>query len=169
MSYTTEGMPQGVPVSQKGLIRNALIGEINAINNYQRSIAYSDITKLNAFLLEIMNDEIRHYTLLTEYLNKLDKEQADAFKEIKKSGFNVDYKQNPFEVKMQPTTNIVSQLRNNIKGELEAILSYDEIEFKLRDQEGKTLIHNITNDEKEHIAELDALISNILDMPPILM
>ncbi len=168
MSYTTEGMPQGMPISSKGFIRDALIGEINAINNYQRSIGYSDIPELNKFLLEIMKDEIHHYHLLTEYLNKIDKEQAEMFQKYKPQNFNVDFKQNPMDVKFPPTTNITSQLRMNIKGELEAILSYDEIESKLKDPQGKALIHAITKDEKQHIAELDAMISNIMNLPKIM-
>ncbi len=168
MSYTTEGMPQGTPISSKGFIRDALIGELNAINSYQRSIAYSDIPELNKFLLEIMKDEIHHYHLLTDYLNKIDKEQAEMFNAIRKQDFNVGFKQNPLEVKFQPTTNIPSQLRMNIKGELEAILSYDEIESKLKDPQGKALIHAITKDEKQHIVELDTMVSNIMSIPRII-
>ncbi len=168
MSYTTEGMPQGMPISSKGFIRDALIGELNAINSYQRSIAYADIPELKKILLELMKDEIHHFHLLTDYLNKIDKEQAEMFQKYKPQDFPIDFKQNPLDVKFQPTTNIASQLRMNIKGELEAILSYDEIESKLKDPQGKALIHAITNDEKQHIAELDAMISNIMDLPKIM-
>ncbi len=167
MSYTTEGMPQGKPITSKGLIRDALIGELNAINAYQTTLEFSNIPHLNKFILEIMHDEIHHYHLLTEYLNKLDKEQAELFKEVQKKDYNVDYTLNPLEIKAPTQLNILSQLRKNIKGELEAILSYDEIEQTLKDPAGKALIHAITKDEKEHIAELDKLVSNIMDMPRI--
>ncbi len=169
MSYTTEGMPQGKPVSSKGLIRDALIGELNAINSYQNTLEFSNIPRLNKFIVEIMKDEIHHYHLLTEYLNKLDKEQAEMFKEVQKKDYKVDFTLNPLEIKSPTPPNILSQLRKNIKGELEAILSYDEIEHTLKDAEGKALIHAITKDEKEHIAELDKLVSNIMDMPRILI
>ncbi len=167
MSYTTEGMPQGKPITSKGLIRDALIGELNAINAYQTTLEYSNIPNLNKFILELMKDEIHHYHLLTEYLNKLDKEQAEIFKEVQKKDYKVDFTLNPLEIKAPTQPNILSQLRKNIKGELEAILSYDEIEHTLKDPTGKALIHAITKDEKEHIAELDKLISNIMDMPRI--
>ncbi len=168
MSYTTEGMPQGKPISSKGLIRDALIGELNAINSYQTTLEYSNIPRLNTFIYEIMNDEIHHYHLLTEYLNKLDKEQAELFKEIQKKDYSISFTLNPLEIKSPTQHNILSQLRKNIKGELEAILSYDEIENALKDATGKALIHSITKDEKEHIAELDKLVSNIMDMPRVL-
>ncbi len=168
MSYTTEGMPQGKPITSKGLVRDALIGELNAINAYQTTLEYSNIPSLNKFIIEIMKDEIHHYHLLTDYLNKLDKEQAEIFKEVHKKDYLVDFTLNPLEIKSPTQPNILSQLRKNIKGELEAILSYDEIEHALKDPAGKALIHAITKDEKEHIAELDKIISNIMDMPRIL-
>ncbi len=170
MSYTTlNGMPQGTPITAKGLVREALIGELIAINSYQQSLAYSDIDELNGFLLELMQDEIHHYHLLTQYLNKIDSEQAEMFKAIQKQDFNVNFTVNPLAVKTKSSMDIVTQLRNNIKGELEAILSYDEIASKLREPNGKALIQAITKDEKEHVAELDALVSNILEVPRILI
>lgn len=168
MSYSTDRFPQGVPISQCGLIREALIAETVAINSYQTSLAYSDIPKLNAFLLELMGDEIHHYNLLTRYLNTIDKEQAMFFKEIQKQDFNVDFKQNPLDSKTQTTYSILSQLRNNLKGEFEAIILYDELESKLKDIHGKALIHAIAKDEKEHVSELDTIISNIMELPKVL-
>ncbi len=168
MSYTTDGMPQGKPISSKGLIRDAIIGELNAINSYQATLEFSNIPRLNKFIFEIMQDEIHHYHLLTDYLNTLDKEQSELFKEVAKNDYNVGYTLNPLEIKAPTQPNILSQLRKNIKGELEAILSYDEIEHSLKDSTGKALIHAITKDEKEHIAELDQIVSNIMELPRIL-
>jgi len=49
---------------------------------------------------------------------------------------------------------ILDKLREEIKGELEAIVLYEDQLRKIPDPEGRTIMYEIIMDEKEHVEEL---------------
>ena len=83
MSYTTMRQPQGIPVFFTNLIREAMIGEIVAINDYAKHIADSNISELNEIWEHIMEDEKRHYGMFLKLLRKYDPIQLSKFDEAK--------------------------------------------------------------------------------------
>ncbi len=160
MSYTTEGMPYGEPVDVLALIREGMIGEIVAINGYEKHIAMSNMEDLNYLLRHLRDEEIEHYYILLNLLRKYDKVQAMMFEEIKNSDeFPISETVKP--IKKQSDEYIINCLRKDIKGELEAINLYEEHVSKIKNKEISTAIRKIINDEKEHVEELTIAIEKL--------
>lgn len=167
MSYTTNGQPQGTAHSISNFIREAMIGELAAINDYTKHISETSSCDIKETLTHIMLDEKRHYGMLLELLRKFDpvqfkkavktKEEESKEKSSKKKSKSKSNTSSSNK-KTHSTEYILNKIRMDIKGELAAIIAYEDIISKITDKEAIDTITEITNDEKEHIEELTALL-----------
>lgn len=158
MSYTTMRQPQGVPVFFTNLIREAMIGELVAINDYAKHIADSNINEINEIWEHIMEDEKRHYGMFLKLLRVYDPIQLSKFEEAKE---HVNLKGNTHPGLYCPQYSrelILNNIRNDIKGELEAIILYEQHLVQIPTKDGKELFAEIIGDEKEHMEELTLLL-----------
>lgn len=166
MSYTTPGQPQGKPFSVSNFLREALIAELVAINGYVKVINEVNIPELRKLLYHIMLDEKRHYGMFLEALRKCD---CVEFEKSLEAISHVEIKNKPLKTRnyegKDNTAIILKEIRNNIKGELEAVILYESIIEEIDDKEIQNLLQRIANEEKEHTEELtQALIR--LDKDP---
>lgn len=167
MSYTTLRQPQGKPTSICGFLREALIAEIVAINDYSSAIEYICIPEIRDLLHDIALDEKKHYGMFLEALRKYDSEEFDqcmrALKHVKirDKPLKVHY---PNDCKINTTT-ILNKIRENIKGEFEAILLYDYIVDEIDDDYIIDIFREIINEEIEHVEELTLALTR-LDKDP---
>lgn len=60
-------------------LREDLIGELGAINLYQKHIDAIDDEEVKKMLQHIVDDEKEHYAELTKIIRKLDKTQEEKF------------------------------------------------------------------------------------------
>lgn len=156
MSYTTEGQPQGIPFLCTNLLREALIGELVAINGYTYHIAHSPIKDLNEIWYHIMEDEKRHYGMFLQLLRKYDPIQKEKYNEtldhIKfTSKGNLDVSST---IVKYDKYKILNNIRNDIKGELEAVILYEQQVSQIPIIDVKQVFNEIIADEKEHTEEL---------------
>ncbi len=155
MSYTTNRQPQGMSKGIEGFLREGLIAEAVAINDYSHFIASTENKELKEMFHEIMLDEKRHYSLFLEALRFVDEEQrslAGKAKESVKISSKEKYKDYTF--KYNKDVNILESIREAIKGEHEAILLYEEFVSNLESGSIVGVIKEIIRDEKEHTEEL---------------
>lgn len=164
MSYTTEKQPQGMPVNLTNFLREASIGELVAINGYQKHIQNCNIQDVKKILEHIMEDEKRHYGMLLHLIRKCDPDQfkkavdVHDHTKVKCKTFHEDTSK-----KKSTDSNLLKDIREDIKGELEAIIAYEEIITKIQDKEAIEMIKEITLDEKEHVEELTYIILRLDD------
>ncbi|WP_454053174.1 ferritin family protein [Clostridium sp. Marseille-Q7071] len=156
MSYTTIRHPEGMVYSYDNLLRQAMIAELVAINDYSEILAYSDIKELNNILEHILEEEKEHYGKLLNLLRKVDEEQYYMYRRVLNENeskclepLRIDYGMEKKDGRF-----ILDKLREEIKGELEAIVLYEDQLRKIPDPEGRTIIYEIIMDEKEHVEEL---------------
>lgn len=156
MSYTTERQPQGIPFLCTNLIREAIIGELVAINDYTYHIAHSNIKDLNNTWYHIMEDEKRHYGMFLDILRKYDPIQMERYKEALEhvkftSKGKLDVCTTTFKSEKYK---ILNNIRNDIKGELEAVILYENHVAQIPFFDIKETFNEIIADEKEHTEEL---------------
>jgi len=60
-------------------LREDLIGELEAINQYQKHIDETDNEKIKKVLSHIADDEKEHFAELTKLIRELDKTQKEKF------------------------------------------------------------------------------------------
>lgn len=152
MSYTTEGQPQGIVTKITNSIRESLISEIVAINQYDYHINNSSCPSLQKLWIHIRDDEIRHYSMFTELLRKYDLIQQKIYEETK-GHVSVDYS-NCYSIKSVGKINISNAIRTDIKGELEAIVLYEYALSNNKYRDVYEVYTEVINDEKEHFEEL---------------
>ncbi|PRR83706.1 ferritin family protein [Clostridium vincentii] len=159
MSYTTERQPEGIAKSVDGFLREGLIAELLAINDYRYFIASTDNKELKEIFYEIMDDEKSHYAMFLEALRSIDEElkglKEGAEKNIKISDKG---KYSDYNNKSNKNTNLLVNIRDAIKGELEAILLYEHFILNLSDNTIRRIIKEIITDEKEHVEELTRVL-----------
>lgn len=158
MSYTyPNGQPQGTAQQFPNRLREALISEIIAINGYQTHIACSDIPEINDTWHHIMLDEKQHYGWFLKLLRKYDPEQAKQFLAHKKD--NPDPKK-PLELTNSKSdgATILNFIRDDIKGELEAVILYESDIQKYPYRDIRTIVRAVINDEKGHAEHLTRLL-----------
>ncbi|WP_461613627.1 hypothetical protein [Clostridium sp. Marseille-QA1073] len=68
--------------SYDNLLRQAMIAELVAINDYSEILAYSNIKDLNNILEHILEEEKEHYGKLLNLLRKVDEEQYYMYRRI---------------------------------------------------------------------------------------
>ena len=152
MSYTTNRQPQGISKGIGNLLREGMISEIVAINDYSLFIEQTDNKEVKELFHHIMEDEKRHYGMLLDALRKLDKDEYELQKQAKLH-VKITTKEK-FKTKSKYSGCILSFIRDAIKGELEAIILYDDIILNIKDDYIISIIKEITKDEKEHVEEL---------------
>lgn len=158
MSYTnSSGQPQGIPQTIASKIREALISEIIAINGYARHIANSNMQEVNDVWKEIMEDEKKHYNMFIDLIRKYDLTEYQLFLRHKNDGYIKgtlqEYKPD-YDKQL-----ILNNIREDIKGESEAIILYEQLANELPYQDVIEVLDFVISDEKEHTEELTALLT----------
>lgn len=158
MSYTNPvGQPQGEAKRFTNILREILIAEIIAIGGYQEHIANSSMEEINRAWHSIMQDEKKHYGWILKLLRKYDPAEYQAFlshKEVRMGpkppmqGYMPNYSQQI----------ILNNLREDIKGELEAIILYEEQLLKMSNQDARKTLQAIIDEEKGHTEHLTQLV-----------
>ncbi len=159
MSYTyPSGQPQGTARKITNKLREIMIAELMAVNGYQSHIANSNMINVNEVWYHIMLDEKRHYEATLSLLRKYDPVQYKASLEQ-----HEDYliPKSPMQL-YSPSYDkqiILNNIREDIKGELEAVILYEEqIEAYSSYKDIKIAIQLIIDDEKEHAEHLTQVL-----------
>lgn len=158
MSYTTEhGQPQGSPRLVTNKLREALIAEIIAINGYEEHIANSNMREINSAWHSIMDDEKKHYGMFLTLLRKYDPEQAKAYQDHLNaaSGIKSSMQTHVPEYDRQI---ILNNLRQDIKGEFEASILYEDLAEQAPQRDVKATLLSISAEEKGHVEHLTRLL-----------
>lgn len=157
MSYTVpNGQPQGVATSFLNSIREAMIGEIIAINGYASHIAHSDMEDINAVWRHIMQDEKNHYGMFMKLLHQYDPIQSQMYQKYAYDAVPVHTLQiyKPEYDKQL----ILNNIRDDIKGELEAVILYDQNIRVMPYNDIKIVFTTIIVQEKEHAEHLTRIL-----------
>lgn len=158
MSYTnSNGQPQGFPKVDTNKLREILIAEIIAINGYAQHIANSNMADINVVWNHIMEEEKKHYGMILTLLRKYDPFQ---YKSYKKHEGNKSGPKSPMQT-FTPNYDkqlILNNIREDIKGELEAIILYEEQLITIPYQDIRYALFSIINEEKEHSEELTQIL-----------
>jgi rubrerythrin len=157
MNYTNpSGQPQEYTHTFISRIREALIAEIIAINQYTSHIANSVMTDINKVWQGIMQDEKNHYGLFLSLIEKYDKDEHEQYLKFKNIDINVTAMQ---EYKGEYDKQIIlNNIREDIKGELEAVIIYEDYIELMPYQDAKDVFKFVINDEKEHIEHLTRVL-----------
>ncbi|MCA1010617.1 ferritin family protein [Halobacillus halophilus] len=158
MSYTIPGgQPQGKPIFVTSKLREAMVAELTAINDYSFHIANSKMKDVNKVWRMIMLDEKKHYGMFLTLLRKYDPAQYQAYV----------YFQNTKEGVTEPLQRytpdydhqlIMNLIRKDLKGELETAVLYDEYAEKITYPDVKQVFASISSDEKYHVEHLTKLL-----------
>lgn len=158
MSYTHPyGQPQGKAIFHTNKLREILIAEIDAINGYATHIANSNMEDINAVWESIMRDEKKHYGIILSLLRKYDPEQYRAYKE------HIGDKYGPKSPMQTYTPNydkqiILNNVREDIKGELEAVILYEQHLASIPYDDVRHALYSIINEEKGHAEHLTQIL-----------
>jgi rubrerythrin len=157
MSYTSpNGQPQGTARHFVNKLREILIAEIIAINGYQSHIDNSNIEEITKALHSIMLDEKKHYGWVLCLLRKYDPEQYRQFVEHKD---DAPGPKTPIWTEPYPDCRVLlNDIRDDIKGELEAVILYEQELAEFPHKDIRTIIHAIINEEKGHLEHLTRLL-----------
>lgn len=180
MSYThPHGQPQGAPRKVTNLLRQVMIAEIVAINGYQTHILNSDITAINEAWYHIMLEEKSHYIIVLNLLRKYDPVEYKYFTTPHEINMNPEPVQVPQPVQnshsahsnnrrsssqVQPARItydkrvILNNVRDDIKGELEAVILYEDEIAEIQQKDIRVALQKIIDDEKEHTERLTQIL-----------
>lgn len=157
MAYTTDRQPQGNIYYWPNKIREAMIAELIAVNDYEFAIANTDIDDLRHLFEHIMEDEKRHYGMFLRLLRQFDRCEAEKYEEVQD---HVKFGSKPKHAKASCLKDDEHEycelrfIRDNIKGELEAIILYEQHIAEIKDETAQRVFAEIILDEKEHVEEL---------------
>lgn len=158
MSYThPNGQPQGIALLITNKLREILIGEIIAINGYAEHIANSNVEEINKVWRSIIADEKKHYGIIITLLRKYDPAQYQAYK----GNIGKKFGQKSPMQKYIPNYDIqliLNNLREDIKGELEAVILYEQEMTMIPYQDIQEALYSIINEEKDHAEHLTQLL-----------
>jgi rubrerythrin len=155
MSYTTNRQPQGILQNDETFLREGLIAEIVAINDYSHFLNLTENKEMRDIFHHIMEEEKEHYGLFLEAVRAIDPEQCTISKDVDEH-VNISEK-NSYKDYSSGKENkylLLTYIRDAIKGELEAIILYEDFLSNVKSEELFKLIKKITLDEKEHVEEL---------------
>ena len=158
MSYTNKnGFPQGSAKLDTNKLRQILIGEIIAINGYAEHIANSNMEEINAAWTSIMGDEKKHYGMILTLLRKYDPVQYQSYKD------HIGDKLVPKTPLQTYTPNydnqiILNNVREDIKGELEAVILYEQQLETIPYNDVRYALFSIISEEKGHAEHLTQLL-----------
>ena len=80
MTYDSDYEEEGSVEIDLEMLREDLVGELQAINQYQEHIDTLDDDEARKVLEHIRDDEKEHVAELTKLINKIDPLQAEMFK-----------------------------------------------------------------------------------------
>lgn len=157
MSYTQpKGQPQGTAHQYTNKLREILIAEVVAINGYQSHIANSNMEEINKAWHSIMLDEKKHYGWILRLIRKYDPEQHKQYVEFRDA--NPGPKQ-PIQTCMECSNQIIlNNIREDIKGELEAVVLYEEQLPQFSYNDIRKVLRAVINEEKGHAEHLTRLL-----------
>lgn len=165
MSYTTNRQPQGILINKETFLREGMIAEIVAINDYSKFISLTNNKEIKDIFYHIMEEEKEHYGMFLNALRDIDEDHEELKSEVKD---HVDipskdkHKYKEYCTIKDMKHELLMNIREAIKGELEAIVLYEHFIENLCEKDLIKLITKITKDEKEHIEEL-TLALTLLD------
>ncbi|EPR13306.1 ferritin family protein [Ruminiclostridium papyrosolvens] len=159
MSYTyPSGQPQGTARKVTNRLREIMIAELMTINVYQSHIANSYMINVNEVWHHIMLDEIRHYETVFNLLRKYDPVQYKASLEQHEDYLKPKSPMQLYNPRYDKQI-VLNNIREDIKGELEAVILYEEeIEAYSSYKDIKIAIQSIIDDEKEHAEHLTQVL-----------
>lgn len=158
MSYTyPTGFPQGTAYIFTNKLREILIAEIIAINGYQEHIANSNMPDINEAWHKIMDDEKKHYGWILSLLRQYDSVEYQMYL-LHKSLISGPKSPMQVYVPQYDSQIILNNLRDDIKGELEAVILYEELLCLFPYQDIRSTVQSIINEEKGHIEHLTELV-----------
>lgn len=158
MSYThPNGQPQGTAHEITNKLRELLIGEIIAINGYQSHIENSNIEDINNEWQKIMEDEKKHYGMLLGLLRKYDPEEYKSYLEHKTALPDIRAATQKYVPNLYNQI-ILNNIRYDIKGELEAVILYEEELTKFTHKDIRDAVKTIIKEEKGHTEHLTRLL-----------
>ncbi|MBY0756757.1 ferritin-like domain-containing protein [Clostridium sardiniense] len=160
MSYTTERQPQGMERNIETFLREGMIAEIVAIDDYSHFISLTDNKEVKDIFYQIMKREKVHYGMFLDALRKVDREEGELKRKIY-SEINIYSKQKYKESTKVEKGDLLDAIRILIKGELEAIILYEEFINNIKDQSIVCIINQIIREEKEHVEELTKALTTI--------
>lgn len=160
MSYTTDRQPQGIKKNTETFLREGMIAEIVAIDDYSHFISLTDNKEVKDIFYQILKREKVHYGMFLEVLRKIDKEEGELKKKIY-SEINICSKQKYKESNKVEKGDLLDSIRILIKGELEAIILYEDFIENIKDQSVVSVISQIIREEKEHVEELTKALTTI--------
>jgi len=158
MSYTyPTGFPQGTACLFTNKLREVLIAEIIAINGYQAHIANSDMPDVNEAWHSIMEDEKKHYGWILSLLRRYDpvEYQMHLVNQARRAG-----PKSPMQA-FTPQYDrqiILNNLREDIKGELEAVILYEEELPLLPYPDIRDTLQAVIDEEKSHTEYLTEIV-----------
>jgi rubrerythrin len=158
MSYTnSSGQPQGMSHQFTNKLREILIAEIIAINGYQSHIENSNMAEINSVWHSIMDDEKKHYGLILSLLRKYDPEEYRQYLAHKTDlqGTQTSMQRDTPDYNSQI---ILNNIREDIKGECEAVILYEEDLPKFPYRDIRTVLQSIINEEKGHVEHLTKIL-----------
>lgn len=155
MSYTTNRQPQGILQNDEIFLREGLVAEIVAINDYSHFLNYTENKEVREIFHHIMKEEKEHYGLFLEALRTIDMDQFTLSKKVD-DHFKICSKDSykDFSSGKENKYLLLTFIRDAIKGELEAIILYEDFLCNIHSNTLFQLIKKITSDEKEHVEEL---------------
>lgn len=154
MSYTTERQPQGKLKTEQALLREGLIAEVVAINDYSHFIEQTDNKEVKEIFHHIMEEEKEHYGLFLEQLRRIDREQRELQEKVEEEESICSKQKMKEHTSKNLKGNLLDNIRLGIKAELEAVLLYEDLIEHLDDEEIIDVIKYVTREEKEHVEEL---------------
>lgn len=158
MSYTNPlGLPQGMAEKITNKLRQIIIAEIVAINGYQYHISNSNMADINEVWHHIILDEKKHYGLAINLLRKYDTiEYKFSIAQHESNSSN----KSPMQI-YKPSYDkqiILNNLRDDIKGELEAVILYEDELSEFTQKDIRSTLLTIIDDEKEHTEHLTEVL-----------
>jgi len=158
LSYTTRnGQPQGISYCFTNKIREAMIAEIIAINGYAEHIANSNMEELNAAWKSIMGDEKKHYGMFLTLLRKYDPDQYEKYQEDKGLKYGPKGPMQVYKPDLDKQI-ILNNLRQDIKGELEAVILYEQEFGDIPCEDIRHVFYSVITEEKGHLEHLTELL-----------
>lgn len=157
MSYTVlHGQPQGTPYYFVDKIREALIAEIYAMNGYTTHIANSNMEEINQVWANILQDEKDHYGMFLGLVHKYDPEEYQLY--LKHAQDNIPVTPMQSYKPDYDRQVILNNVREDIKGELEAVILYDQLWNEMPYEDIKAVFLYVINAEKEHAEHLTQVL-----------
>lgn len=161
MSYTTDRQPQGNIKKLESFLREGMIAELVAINDYTIFINSVSNEQVKELFTSIIKEEKEHYGMFLEILRLIDSEEK-ALSENAKQKVKICTKKKLYPSKISDD-DIISLIRDAIKGELEAIILYQDIASRFNNEKIVSIINKIIYGEKDHVEKLTRALT-LLDI-----